>query len=198
MNETIKAARLENICDNLQNIFTLKDAKIARAFHQSFPEYQPTPLVNLKNLAHELGVNAFFVKDESYRFGLNAFKSLGGSFCLGKYIAERLGCDISELSYSKITSPEVKSKLGEITFVTATDGNHGRGIAWSAKTLGHKAVVYMPAGTVDERLSNIRKLGADASITEFNYDDTVRLAANSAGFWFKTHHGLVTRKYRAG
>jgi len=138
------------------------------------------------------------VKDESCRFGLSAFKSLGGSFCLGKYIAERLGCDISELSYSKITSPEVKSKLGEITFVTATDGNHGRGIAWSAKTLGHKAVVYMPAGTVDERLSNIRKLGADASITEFNYDDTVRLAANSAGFWFKTHHGLVTRKYRAG
>ena len=180
MNETIKAAKLENVRDNLQNIFTLNDAKITRAFHQTFPEYQPTPLRNLKNLAHELGVNAFFVKDESYRFGLNAFKSLGGSFCLGKYIAERLGCDISELSYSKITSPEIKSKLGEITFVTATDGNHGRGIAWAANRLGHKAVVYMPAGTVEERLKNIIKLGADASITEFNYDNTVRFAADNA------------------
>ncbi|MBR0203920.1 MAG: diaminopropionate ammonia-lyase [Synergistaceae bacterium] len=180
MNETIKAAKLENVRDNLQNIFTLNDAKITRAFHQTFPEYQPTPLRNLKNLAHELGVNAFFVKDESYRFGLNAFKSLGGSFCLGKYIAERLVCDISELSYSKITSPEIKSKLGEITFVTATDGNHGRGIAWAANRLGHKAVVYMPAGTVEERLKNIIKLGADASITEFNYDNTVRFAADNA------------------
>ena len=180
MNETIKAAKLENVRDNLQNIFTLNDAKITRAFHQTFPEYQPTPLRNLKNLAHELGVNAFFVKDESYRFGLNAFKSLGGSFCLGKYIAERLACDISELSYSKITSPEIKSKLGEITFVTATDGNHGRGIAWAANRLGHKAVVYMPAGTVEERLKNIIKLGADASITEFNYDNTVRFAADNA------------------
>ena len=180
MNETIKATRLENIRDDLQNVFTMKEAKITRAFHQSFPAYQPTPLVNLNNLAQELGVNAFFVKDESYRFGLNAFKSLGGSFCLGRYIAERLCCDISELSYSKITSPEVKSRLGEITFVTATDGNHGRGIAWAAKTLGHKAVVYMPAGTVEERLNNIIKLGADASITEFNYDNTVRFAAESA------------------
>ncbi|MBQ6772521.1 MAG: diaminopropionate ammonia-lyase [Synergistaceae bacterium] len=183
MHETIKAVRLEHIREaesESRKLFTLSNAEITCAFHESFPEYQPTPLINLANLAHELGVNSFYVKDESYRFGLNAFKSLGGSFCLGKYIAEKLECNISELSYEKITSPDIKSKLGEITFVTATDGNHGRGIAWAANRLGHKAVVYMPSGTVAERLNNIRKLGADASITEFNYDNTVRFAAESA------------------
>ena len=183
MNEAIKAVRLEHMSESeseSRKLFTLSNAEITRAFHKSFHEYQPTPLVNLANLANELGVKSFYVKDESYRFGLNAFKSLGGSFCLGKYIAERLDCDISELTYAKITSPEIKSKLGEITFVTATDGNHGRGIGWAANRLGHKAVVYMPSGTVAERLNNILKLGADASITEFNYDNTVRFAAESA------------------
>ena len=63
------------------------------------------------------------------------------------------------------------------TFVTATDGNHGRGIAWTAHELGLKAVVYMPRGSAAERLENIRRLGAEAEITDLNYDDTVRFAA---------------------
>lgn len=81
-------------------------------------------MAELKNLAKYLGVESFCVKDESYRFGLNAFKVLGGSYCIGKYIAERLGMDISELTFEKLVSPEIHEELGEITFVTATDGNH--------------------------------------------------------------------------
>ncbi len=65
-----------------------------------------------------------------------------------------------------------------MTFVTATDGNHGRGVAWTCQKLGVKSVVYMPKGSAQERLENIRKLGAEASITDFNYDDAVRLAAS--------------------
>ena len=84
------------------------------------------------------------MKDESFRFGLNAFKGLGGSYCLGRYIAGKFGKDMEELSFSEITSEETRKKLGQVTFVTATDGNHGRGIAWTAKMLGQKAVVYMP------------------------------------------------------
>lgn len=178
MNETIKLFHRDiQIGQTTENIFTLKKAEISKNFHKSFPEYQPTPLVRLKHLANELGVSDIYVKDESYRFGLNAFKGLGGSFCLGKYIAEKLSLDISELPYEVITSSAIKQKTGEITFVTATDGNHGRGIAWAASKLGQRAVVYMPKGSVEERLDNIRKLGAEASITEFNYDDTVRFAA---------------------
>ena len=73
-------------------------------------------------------------------------------------------------------APEVREKLGELTFVTATDGNHGRGVAWAARQLGHKSVVYMPKGSAQERLDNIRAQGAQAEITDLNYDDAVRLA----------------------
>ena len=155
-------------------------AEKVRNFHKSFPEYKVTPLHRLDQLSKQLGVRNVWVKDESYRFGLNAFKVLGGSFAIGKYLAEKLNVDISELSFEKLRSKEVKEKLGEITFVTATDGNHGRGIAWAANQLGQKSVVYMPKGSSEIRLDNIRKEDSEAFITDLNYDDTVRLASQKA------------------
>lgn len=158
--------------------FDLAAAEAALAFHQSFPEYAVTPLADLKNLAGALGVAGIYIKDESRRFGLNAFKVLGGSHCLGRYIGRRLGGGLPD--YAALVSPETRARLGELTFVTATDGNHGRGIAWTANRLGQKSVVYMPAGSAAERLENIRALGADASITDRNYDGAVRLASERA------------------
>ena len=152
----------------------------ATAFHSSFPQYQPTPLRRQKCLAQQLGVGEIYVKDESYRFGLNAFKVLGGSFAIGRYIAQRLGRDISELPFQVMTSQEIQKQLGQLTFVTATDGNHGRGVAWTANQLGQRSVVYMPKGSAQERLENIRKENSDASITDLRYDDTVRLAKQRA------------------
>ena len=156
--------------------FGPETAEKARCFHRSFPEYRETPLVELKALSKRLGVTSIRVKDESFRFGLNAFKVLGGSYALGSYIAKKLGVDLSELPYERLISPEVREKLGPITFVTATDGNHGRGIAWTASKLKQKSVVFMPKGSTEERLQNIQALGAEASITDLNYDDTVRHA----------------------
>lgn len=150
------------------------EIKKVRAFHASMPAYKPTPLAALDNLAEVLGLKALYVKDESYRFGLNAFKVLGGSYAVGKYIAERLGKDIAELPFEVLTSAETKAQLGEITFYTATDGNHGRGVAWAANRLGQKSVVCMPVGSSLTRLENIKKEGADAYITDMNYDDAVR------------------------
>nr|UWI48627.1 diaminopropionate ammonia-lyase [Clostridioides difficile] len=151
-----------------------------RNFHKSFPQYKETPLANLEGLAKKLGVAGVYVKDESYRFGLNAFKVLGGSYSMGKYLAQRLNKDISELGYEKLTSKEIKDQLGEITFFTATDGNHGRGVAWTANKLGQKSVVLMPKGSSEFRLNKIKGEGADASITDLNYDDAVRLANDYA------------------
>ena len=156
--------------------FGYENAKKVNKFHQSFPEYKPTPLAKLDNLAKSLGIKSFYVKDESWRFGLNAFKVLGGSYAIGKYIAGRLGMDISELDFKRMISSEIRGKLGDVTFVTATDGNHGRGVAWTANRVQQKCVVYMPKGSAEERLRNIQALGADASITDMNYDDAVRLA----------------------
>ena len=169
--------------------FGLEQAQTVRRFHQSFPEYSVTPLVELKSLAEELGVSNIFVKDESYRFGLNAFKVLGGSYAIAREIGIRMGISEEELTLARLLQPDVQARLGQLRFVTATDGNHGRGVAWTAKRLGHRAVVFMPKGTAEERLENIRKLGAEASITDCNYDDSVRLARQYA----VEHEGIVVQ-----
>ena len=155
-------------CDDL---FSVKEGEKALAFHSSLKGYEATPLRKLENLARTLGISGLYVKDESCRFGLNAFKGLGGSYALAKVIAEKTGMGIEDVS---------KVPAGMFTFVTATDGNHGRGVAWAARNLSQKAVVYMPKGSARERLENIRRLGAQAEITELNYDDTVRFAKEQA------------------
>lgn len=165
---------------NEREFLNIEDGKKVLAYHQSFPAYTKTPLAELKALAGELGIKNFYVKDESYRFGLNAFKVLGGSYSMGRYIAEEIGLSLDELSYEKLTSKEVKEKLGDKTFVSATDGNHGRGVAWTARELQQKSVIFMPKGSAQERLENIRAAGAEASITDMNYDDCVRLAEKNA------------------
>ena len=148
----------------------------ASRFHKTIPGYAPTPLVSLDHLARKLGVTQVLVKDESKRFGLNAFKALGGSYAMARCLGQRLGWPEEKLTFEALMAPEVREKLGELTFVTATDGNHGRGVAWAARQLGHKSVVYMPKGSAQERLDNIRAQGAQAEITDLNYDDAVRLA----------------------
>lgn len=162
----------------------------AQKFHSSFEQYEPTPLVELKNLANLLGVKNIYIKDESYRFGLNAFKVLGGSFAIAKYIAEKIGVDISELPAERLVSDEVKEKLGDVTFVTATDGNHGRGVAWAAEQLGQKCVVVMPDGSAIERRDKIRAHGAKCDIMEgMNYDECVKYANNYA----EEHNGVMVQ-----
>ncbi len=157
-----------------------KEIEKAKKFHSSFPQYKETPLVALNNLSEYLGLGGLYLKDESFRFGLNAFNVLGGSFAMAKYIAKELGKDISDLPYEKLISPSIKEKLGDVTFYTATDGNHGRGIAWTAQQIKQKAVVHMPKGSNLTRKENIAKCGAKVDITNFNYDDAVRLAAKEA------------------
>lgn len=155
-------------------------ANEAKNFHNKFNNYQPTPLRQLPYLSKKLGLASIQIKDESRRFGLNAFKGLGGSFAIGKYLAKRLNRDINTLSFNELASADIKKQLGDITFITATDGNHGRGVAWAAEQLGIKAVVYMPKGSSEIRAQNIRNHGAECTITSLNYDDTVRLANTTA------------------
>lgn len=166
--------------DSPSLLFGQQAAERARRFHQSFPDYEPTPLVSLDALSRKLGLGAFFVKDESFCFGLNAFKVLGGSYAIASVIAEKTGISPADVTFEKMTSPELKERLGELTFITATDGNHGRGVAWTANRLGQKSVVYMPKGTAPERLDNILRLGSVASITDLSYDDAVRKARSDA------------------
>ena len=171
-------------------IMGLEEIAKARTFHESFPQYTKTPLTKLDHMAAYLGVKEIYLKDESYRFGLNAFKVLGGSFSMARYIAKETGRDVSELPYSVLTSDQLRKEFGQATFFTATDGNHGRGVAWAANRLGQKAVVHMPKGSTQTRLQNIAKEGAQVDIQEMNYDDCVRLAAKEAD---ETERGVIVQ-----
>jgi diaminopropionate ammonia-lyase len=116
------------------------------------------------------------VKDESRRFGLNAFKMLGGSYAIARLLCEKYHLDINDLSFETLKS-SIKEKM---TFATTTDGNHGRGVAWAARQLGQNAVIYMPKGSAQERVDAILRLGAECIVTDMNYDDTVRFTMQTA------------------
>jgi len=176
LNFNIHIADNSHFNGELSTLFSVAEAEKARKFHKGLEGYQPTPLQSLDNLAKEFGVGKILVKDESYRFGLNAFKMLGGVYAIARLLCQEFeldieSCDLEQLK-SQITQPQ--------TFTTATDGNHGRGVAWAAKQLGQNAVVYMPKGSADERVQNIRALGAECIVTDLNYDDCVRLALDTA------------------
>jgi len=151
-----------------------------RRFHQTLPNYKPTPLARLDHLAGYLEVDAIRVKDESYRCGLNAFKVLGASFALCTRLTRKLNLDPNKADFNLLSSGKFKDLLPDLTCITATDGNHGRAVAWAARQLGCRAVVYMPKGTASARLESIRDLGAEAGIIDGNYDDAVQLAADRA------------------
>lgn len=176
--------------DDKLKVMALTEVEKARAFHKSFPQYSITPLVQLQKMAKRLGLKEVFVKDESYRFGLNAFKVLGGSFAMARYIAGQTGRDVSELPYPVLISKELKAAFGQAVFFTATDGNHGRGVAWAANKLGQKSVVLMPKGSTKTRLDNILAEGAQATIEEYNYDECVRMAADMAA---NTENGIMVQ-----
>jgi diaminopropionate ammonia-lyase len=121
----------------------------ARSYHQALPSYQPTPLICLPALAQRLGVGGVYIKDEAHRFGLNAFKGLGASYAM-HLLAQ--------------TRPELT------TFCTATDGNHGRAVAWAAKLLGKQAQVFVPRDTTAQRIAAIETEGGTVIRVAGNYD----------------------------
>lgn len=137
----------------------------------------------MAGLAGKLGLRNILLKDESRRFGLNSFKALGASFAIAGIAARKLsdGAACADLpSFGELRERMESSGLGPLTFVTATDGNHGRAVAWSARMLGSKAVVFMPKGSAGARVEAIRGEGAEVFVTDSNYDDAVRTASGYA------------------
>ncbi len=134
--------------------FPLPSTERVRAFHRSLAGYAPTPLLRLTGLARSLGIADFYLKHEGPRFGLGAFKGLGGSWAL-----HRLG----------------KLRPGSFTTVsTASEGNHGRAVAWAARLMKVPCVIFLPAHAAPERIANIRREGAQLILVEGSYEDAVR------------------------
>ena len=145
-----------------------------RLFHRQLPGYRMSPLKGLSNLAARLGLGGIWVKDESARLDLQSFKVLGGSYAIYKLLQKRLGLEDHELSFADLTNGTLREKLGDITFAAATDGNHGRGVAWSATQMGFSSVIYVHKLTSQGRIQAIEKSGARVVVVDGNYDDAVR------------------------
>ncbi len=131
----------------------------ATIFHKSINNYKSTPLISLTQLSEKYNVANIYVKDESYRFGLNAFKALGASYAIHQ---------------SLIKNPETE------VFCTATDGNHGKAVAWAAKNLQKKSVVFVPKDTTALRVKAIQNEGAEVIQLNENYDETCKIANEEA------------------
>lgn len=157
--------------------FSVDIAKKVRKFFGD----QSTPLVVPTQLAKRLGLAGIYVKDESKRQGQQAFKVNGGTFAMATWLARKIGVDLSDVHgladlrkryFAKFTDP--------ITFVTCTDGNHGRAVAFAAKHFGQKAIVYMPKGSAAARVDHIKAHGGECTVTDLNYDATVAFASEQA------------------
>ena len=163
-----------------KELFPVKIAREAHNFHRQIPGYRMTPLRALPNLAQMLGVGGIYIKDEAERLELNSFKVMGGSFAIYRFLQKKLGMEGQDLSFEYLTSEECHEKIKDITFASATDGNHGRGIAWAAMKLGLKSEIYVHKDTSQARIDAIRGYGANVTIVDGNYDDAVRQVAIDA------------------
>lgn len=128
----------------------------------------PTPLLALEDHAACIGVKNVYVKDEANRLGTKAFKVSGVAWAMSSWMATKLECDLATVGGGMDELRTLwEAKFPEpLTFCTCTDGNHGAAVALAAKKLGQKAVVWMPKGSADARVENVRKHGGTCTVTE--------------------------------
>lgn len=139
--------------------------------------YAITPLHSLPALAQAMGVASVHYKDEGSRFGLGSFKALGGAYAVARLLCRELGAQLGRtLTTQDLLTPELRALCGGITVTCATDGNHGRSVAWGAQLFGCQCVIYIHATVSEGRKEAIAQYGAQVVRTAGNYDDAVRQA----------------------
>ena len=156
--------------------------RTAEAVIHHWPGYRKTPLVSLDGLAASIGVERVWYKDEARRFGLKSFKALGGAYAIAQLIMREAAkhCWGTPVSSPLLFAGKYKDLAADITVASATDGNHGRSVAWGAKLFGAKAVIYIHATVSEGRKRAIEAYGAEVRRVEGNYDDSVRQCAADA------------------
>ncbi|MEC9415939.1 MAG: diaminopropionate ammonia-lyase [Pseudomonadota bacterium] len=171
----------ETYPETLNHILNKKDTDEAFKEITSWHEYQPTRLISMQELARDVGVKDIYYKDESTRFGLKSFKALGGAYGVLKYLHERvqdqLGC---EIDIKDVRQKKYLDLTKDYFVVTATDGNHGRSVAFGAKLFGCKCQIYIHSEVSDGRKSAMEKLGARVIRINGNYDDSLKVCIEEA------------------
>lgn len=160
----------------------LSDAGLAaaRAAISAWPGYAPTPLVALPGLAAGLGVAALHYKDEAHRFGLGSFKALGGAYAVARVILRRAAEAGRPAAMEDLLAGRLADIAAGLTVCCATDGNHGRSVAWGAQRFGAACVIFIHATVSEGRKTAIESYGAEVRRTAGNYDDSVREAEATA------------------
>ncbi|MBT5675098.1 MAG: diaminopropionate ammonia-lyase [Rhodospirillaceae bacterium] len=153
----------------------------------AWPGYMPTPLVALSGLAEALGLGAIHYKDEGQRFSLKSFKALGGAYAVLKVLRRELARKGTQIDgVQELLADRHRTATKEITVCCATDGNHGRSVAWAAQMFGCRAIIYLHAGVSIGREAEIAAYGAEMRRVAGGYDDSVRIVAEDAAVegWF--------------
>ena len=163
-----------------QNILSLKSFKLANKEISSWDKYEPTPLYYLSDLANYAGVSSIAYKDENLRFSLKSFKALGGAYAVANLLIKKLKEIGIEANSSDLIAGTYKELTSKITVCCATDGNHGRSVAWGAQKFGCNCEIYIHRNVSIGREKAIAKYGAEVNRIEGNYDDSVRIAAEVA------------------
>ena len=147
-----------------------------------WPGYAPTPLIALAGLAAEFGIDQLLYKEERHRFGLNSFKALGGAYAVMRVLAKKLAHRgvPDQITSRDLAAGRWREITGDITVVSATDGNHGRSVAWGARTFGCRCVIFVHESVSQGRRDAIGRYGAQVREVKGNYDDAVRHAAATA------------------
>lgn len=174
--------------DELQSLLNEQGVEDAKRVIRQLPWYSPTPLRELAGLAREIGVGRIFLKDESSRFGLKALKGVGGAYAIYRLLAQRLQSitDASEITVSGILAGEYAEAIETVTVACATTGNHGRSVAFAAKSFGCRCNIYVPLNTSPGRVTALQQLGANVVRIEGNYDLAVKAVEADArkNGWF--------------
>ena len=166
-----------------REILSLRAAQEARAEITGWPGYHPTPLRPLDGLAASAGIGALWYKDEAGRFGLGSFKALGGAYAVLRLLQRELGAGEPagrRIGAEELAAGALRDLTRAITVTCATDGNHGRSVAWGAGWFGCRCVIYIHEGVSVGRESAIAAYGADVVRVPGSYDDAVRAAAEAA------------------
>jgi len=154
---------------------------VARDTIGSWPGYAVTPLVALDGLAAQTGVAAIHYKDEGARFDLRSFKALGGAYAVARLLQSKVSASLGQpVDMSEIVDRKHPEIASGITVCCATDGNHGRSVAWGAETFGCRCEIFIHATVSEGRKIAIEAFGADVRRCAGNYDDSVREAQETA------------------
>ena len=167
------------------SVISAKGLADAKREIESWDGYQPTPLISLPGLAAALGVKNILYKDEASRFGLGSFKALGGAYAVYRLLSRMVHAEDIPTSQD-LKSGAYEAFLKTVTISSATDGNHGRSVAWGVKQFNCRCVIYIHAGVSEGRKEALQALGADVIRVAGNYDAAVHQCAldSEANGWF--------------